>query len=178
MRGGSGQTRSPWFASVDTPACEGRSVVVVDDGPIGGGQTGRTTAHLSNAMDDLYQTIAKIHGAEGARLAAESHTAAAQYADWLTRGDVAAVEAIAPGTGAVMRQGLAKVAVYRDERGVTHARSAVCPHPGCIVDWNHAERTWDCPCHGSRFDAHGRVINGPANSDLAEVQVREERRAS
>jgi glycine/D-amino acid oxidase-like deaminating enzyme/nitrite reductase/ring-hydroxylating ferredoxin subunit len=108
----------------------------------------------------------------------EAANMAAQYADWLTPGDVAAVEAIAPGTGAVMRHGLGKVAVYRDERGGVHARSAVCPHLGCIVDWNHAERTWDCPCHGSRFDCHGRVINGPANTDLVQVQVREQRRAS
>jgi Rieske Fe-S protein len=61
---------------------------------------------------------------------------------------------------------------------VAHTRSAVCPHLGCIVDWNHAERTWDCPCHGSRFDGHGRVINGPANRDLGEVQAPEQRRAS
>jgi Rieske Fe-S protein len=69
-----------------------------------------------------------------------------------------------------MRDGVTKVAVYRDEQGVVHQRSAVCPHLGCIVDWNHAERTWDCPCHGSRFDCTGRVLNGPANSDLAEVR--------
>ena len=108
----------------------------------------------------------------------ETANMAAQYVDWLTPGDVAAVDAIAPGAGAVMRQGLTKVAVYRDERGAIHARSAVCPHLGCIVDWNHAERTWDCPCHGSRFDCQGRVINGPANSGLAEVQMDEQRRAS
>ena len=105
MRGDSGRTRSPWFASANTPlrpplagdsraevcvigagmaglsvayhlALEGRSVLVLDDGPIGGGQSGRTTAHLSNAIDDLYVDIARIHGVDGARLAAESHTAA------------------------------------------------------------------------------------------------------
>jgi Rieske Fe-S protein len=108
----------------------------------------------------------------------EAANMAAQYAHWLTPGDVAAVEAIPPAGGAVMRQGLGKTAVYRDEHGVAHARSAVCPHLGCIVDWNHAERTWDCPCHGSRFDCHGRVINGPANRDLGEVQAPEQRRAS
>ena len=55
---------------------EGRSVIVLDDGPVGGGETGRSTAHLSNAMDVYYQTIARLHGTTGARLAAESHTAA------------------------------------------------------------------------------------------------------
>src|SRR5438445_4216255 len=57
-------------------AREGKSVVVLDDGPIAGGQTQRTTAHLSNAIDDRFTEIEKVHGEEGARLAAESHTAA------------------------------------------------------------------------------------------------------
>jgi glycine/D-amino acid oxidase-like deaminating enzyme/nitrite reductase/ring-hydroxylating ferredoxin subunit len=60
------------------------------------------------------------------------------------------------------------VAVYRDETGATTQRSAVCTHMGCIVDWNEAERTWDCPCHGSRFRPDGRVISGPAESPLGE----------
>src|SRR5206468_2655555 len=74
---------------------------------------------------------------------------------------------IAPGTGAVLRTGLlGKAAVYRDGQGALHACSAVCRHLGCIVRWNDSEKTWDCPCHGSRFDPYGRVVNGPANSDL------------
>jgi Rieske Fe-S protein len=59
--------------------------------------------------------------------------------------------------------------VYKDQQGALHQRSAVCGHLGCIVNWNAAEKTWDCPCHGSRFDKLGKVINGPANSDLAAV---------
>jgi glycine/D-amino acid oxidase-like deaminating enzyme len=50
---------------------------------------------------------------------------------------------------------------------ITHRRSAVCPHLGCVVAWNSTEETWDCPCHGSRFSANGKVYQGPANSDLA-----------
>ena len=65
-----------------------------------------------------------------------------------------------------MANGVGKVAVYRDEGGNVHKRSAVCPHLGCVVAWNSSEQTWDCPCHGSRFSAEGRVYQGPANSDL------------
>ena len=93
---------------------------------------------------------------------------AAQYADWVTPGEVSSPDEIAPGTGAVMRDGAKKFAVYRDDDGSLHTRSAVCPHLFCIVDWNSVEKTWDCPCHGSRFDRYGKVINGPASSDLSE----------
>jgi Rieske Fe-S protein len=65
---------------------------------------------------------------------------------------------------------MSKVAVYRDPRGKPHEMSAVCPHLGCIVKWNDAESSWDCPCHGSRFDPLGKVLNGPANSDLPPVE--------
>jgi Rieske Fe-S protein len=94
---------------------------------------------------------------------------AAQYADWITGGDVASADQIDKDSGAVMRRGALKVAVYRDPTGALHERSAICPHLGCIVRWNPAEKTWDCPCHGSRFDKFGEVINGPANSSLPHV---------
>jgi Rieske Fe-S protein len=95
---------------------------------------------------------------------------ALRYGDWLTGGDVESVDQIKPGMGAVIRRGLTKIAVYREESGILHERSAVCPHLGCIVHWNDSEATWDCPCHGSRFDCFGAVLNGPANRDLAEVK--------
>ena len=95
---------------------------------------------------------------------------AAQYADWLTAGDVDSTDAIPPDGGAVVRRGLAKVAIYRDESGRLHERSAVCTHLGCIVRWNEIERTWDCPCHGSRYDRFGGVITGPAPKSLAPIE--------
>lgn len=95
---------------------------------------------------------------------------ALQYADWVTAGQVDSVDDIPPASGAIMRRRLKKVAVYRDVDGATHAFNAECPHLGCIVQWNSTEGTWDCPCHGSRFDAYGRVINGPANADLEEIE--------
>jgi glycine/D-amino acid oxidase-like deaminating enzyme/nitrite reductase/ring-hydroxylating ferredoxin subunit len=91
------------------------------------------------------------------------------YAELLTGGDVASTNDIVPGTGAVLRHGLTKVAVYKDPQGQTHTCSAICPHLGCVVHWNDLETSWDCPCHGSRFDAYGHLLNGPANSDLATV---------
>ena len=96
----------------------------------------------------------------------EAANVAAQYADWVTGGDVESEADIPPDTGAVLRRGLKKVAVYKGPRGAVHEFSAVCPHLGCIVQWNPAEKTWDCPCHGSRFDKLGKVVNGPANRDL------------
>jgi Rieske Fe-S protein len=99
--------------------------------------------------------------------AKENLNVAAQYLeDYLTGGDVDSVDDIALDQGAVVRRGLAKVAVYRDNSGALHECSAVCTHLGCVVSWNSVEKTWDCPCHGSRFDSVGRVIGGPAISDL------------
>jgi len=92
--------------------------------------------------------------------------AGSQYKDWFTPGEVQQKEDIPLGSGAVIRQGLAKVAIYRDEAGEVHEMSAVCPHAKGIVHWNQDEKTWDCPVHGSRFDELGHVINGPANQNL------------
>ena len=63
-----------------------------------------------------------------------------------------------------------RVAMYRDERGHVIRLSPACTHLGCHVEWNTAERTWDCPCHGSRFTAEGRVIAGPAEKPLTRVE--------
>jgi glycine/D-amino acid oxidase-like deaminating enzyme/nitrite reductase/ring-hydroxylating ferredoxin subunit len=101
----------------------------------------------------------------------ENINVARQYvADYVSGGEVDSPEKIAPGEGAVIRRGLTKMAVYRDEQGTLHRRSAFCRHLGCIVQWNSLEKTWDCPCHGSRFDRYGEVINGPANSDLKHLE--------
>jgi nitrite reductase/ring-hydroxylating ferredoxin subunit len=90
----------------------------------------------------------------------------AHYTDWLTGGEVDSAE-IEPDEGCIIRCGLTKVAAYRDRRGVLHERQAICTHAGCPVSWNSTEQSWDCPCHGSRYDRYGHVINGPANRNLA-----------
>lgn len=103
----------------------------------------------------------------------ESLNVVAQYSDWVTGGDVENEAQIQPDQGAVLRDGLTKIAAYRDDRGTLHKCSAICPHLNCIVAWNQAEHTWDCPCHGSRFDKFGKVLNGPATSDLSPIQPHE-----
>jgi nitrite reductase/ring-hydroxylating ferredoxin subunit len=76
------------------------------------------------------------------------------------------LEDLEPGQAGVEDRSVKPVAAYRDEAGILHRMSAVCTHLGCVVTWNEAERSWDCPCHGSRFDIDGRVIQGPAVKDL------------
>ena len=110
--------------------------------------------------------------------AREDLNMAAQYADWLTPGDVKSLDEIGRDSGAIVRHGWEKLAVYRDANGTLHECLAACPHLGCIVHWNPGEKTWDCPCHGSRFDAYGKVINGPANRDLALVERAQDKRAA
>ncbi len=80
-------------------------------------------------------------------------------------------ESLQPGEGCVRRVGVDNVAASRDEAGVLRTLSARCTHLGCIVSWNRAEQSWDCPCHGSRFDAAGHVIQGPATRDLEHKSV-------
>ena len=88
-----------------------------------------------------------------------------------TNADVTSLDDLHPGEGGIFAGEDGKIAVYRDERGELHGCSPVCTHLACDVAWNVAEKTWDCPCHGSRFSPEGRVINGPAVSDLAPKSV-------
>jgi glycine/D-amino acid oxidase-like deaminating enzyme/nitrite reductase/ring-hydroxylating ferredoxin subunit len=96
----------------------------------------------------------------------ENLSVLAHYADWLTGGEVSSAEEIKPGEGRILRRGLAKIAAYRDEHGVLHERQAICQHLGCVVSWNSTEKSWDCPCHGARYDALGHILSGPTNHDL------------
>jgi glycine/D-amino acid oxidase-like deaminating enzyme/nitrite reductase/ring-hydroxylating ferredoxin subunit len=125
-----------------------------------------------NAWADLYDP-ARSPMRSSAQLVAENLNELAQYADWVT-GSEANAEQLGREEGAVVRQGLLKLAVYRDEKGEMHSCAAVCPHLGGIVRWNHSEKTFDCPVHGSRFGPCGQVLNGPAIRDLEPVALNEE----
>ena len=100
----------------------------------------------------------------------ENLNVAKQYTDWLTSGTVETAVEIPCGSGAILRQGAHKIAAYRDADDVLHTCNATCPHLGCVVAWNSTEHSWDCPCHGSRFDAYGSLLNGPALHDLASCE--------
>lgn len=121
-----------------------------------------------NAWESLYDP-GRVTLRAAAEYVRENINTASQYTDYVTGGDVESVDQIAKDSGAVIRRGALKVAVYRDATGELHERSAVCTHLGCIVAWNPAEKSWDCPCHGSRFDKFGSVTNGPANVGLTRI---------
>jgi glycine/D-amino acid oxidase-like deaminating enzyme/nitrite reductase/ring-hydroxylating ferredoxin subunit len=84
--------------------------------------------------------------------------------------DTRSLRTLKRGEGRIVERNGDKVAAYRDAAGAVTMRSAFCTHMGCVVGWNSAEKTWDCPCHGSRFKATGQVISGPAESPLDKVE--------
>ncbi len=81
-------------------------------------------------------------------------------------------EAVVNGEGKLVTIDGDKVAAYRDDQGILHAVSAVCPHLGCIVNWNDGEKSWDCPCHGSRFSCDGKILDSPAVKELEAYQIK------
>jgi glycine/D-amino acid oxidase-like deaminating enzyme/nitrite reductase/ring-hydroxylating ferredoxin subunit len=104
---------------------------------------------------------------EGPRLLLENSRVGVHFfADRLKERGTRPIEELRPGEGAIVSAGGRKVAGHRDDEGGLHAVSSRCTHLGCQVVWNAAERTWDCPCHGSRFDVDGEVLNGPAVDPL------------
>jgi len=104
-----------------------------------------------------------------AEMAKENLNVAAQYAAWVLPGDTAHEADVPKGEGRVIRRGAKMIACYRDEEGVLHERNAACTHLKCVVNWNSLEKSWDCPCHGSRFAPTGAVLNGPALYPLEDV---------
>ena len=89
----------------------------------------------------------------------------------LSKADATPASELASGEARVLQVDGEKLAVYRDEQRSLHAVSAVCTHLGCLVEWNGAEQTWDCPCHGSRFRTDGSVIQGPAKRELGRREL-------
>jgi glycine/D-amino acid oxidase-like deaminating enzyme/nitrite reductase/ring-hydroxylating ferredoxin subunit len=180
------ETRFRWSGQILEPAdglgfigrASGSPNVYLATGFSGNGMTygtlaGRLLADLivkgASEWSELYDPSRLSLKAAG-RYLKDGLGAAARYGELATSGEVSDVAEIPLGEGAVIRRGLAKVAVFRDEAGVAHEVSAQCTHQGCIVHWNAAEKSWDCPCHGSRFGPEGTVLNGPALQPLVPVE--------
>jgi len=167
----SGQVMEPVDGMAFIGRNPGEQHVYIATGDSGNGMTHGTVAGLllsdllagrENEWATLYDPSRKSLRA-GVEFARENLNVAGQYADHVTPGDVKRVEEIPPGDGAIVRRGFRQIAAYRDESGSLHEHSAVCTHLGCIVAWNATEQSWDCPCHGSRYDKlDGHVLNGPA----------------
>jgi glycine/D-amino acid oxidase-like deaminating enzyme/nitrite reductase/ring-hydroxylating ferredoxin subunit len=148
--------------------------VFIATGDSGNGMTHGTIAGMlltdlilgkDNPWEKLYKP-SRISLRATKDFAKENLNVAVQYKDLASSGDISSPDQLAPDTGAILRDGVRKIAVFKDGTGQITELSAVCPHLGCIVQWNSTEKTWDCPCHGSRFDPTGKVLNGPAISDM------------
>ena len=100
----------------------------------------------------------------------ENVTALTNLVEHVTPGEIGSLDELERGHGGIVRDGMSKIAAYRDENGKLQLRSAVCTHLGCLVHWNSTERCWDCPCHGSHFAPDGSVLNGPAIMPLAPTE--------
>jgi glycine/D-amino acid oxidase-like deaminating enzyme/nitrite reductase/ring-hydroxylating ferredoxin subunit len=182
-----GEIRYRWSGQVMEPvdhlAFIGRDIgsrnVYLATGDSGHGMTHGTIAGMlitdlvggqPNPWAELYSPERKSAKTVGT-FAKENLNVARQFTDYLKPGEVADPAQIAPGSGALVRKGTHLLAVHRDADGALHACSAVCTHAGCIVHWNSTEISWDCPCHGSRFDTRGAPISGPALEPLAQESI-------
>jgi len=93
-------------------------------------------------------------------------------ADRFSGDRIDSLEQVSPGTGRLVMYRGKQLAVFRDASGRAHVLSPQCTHAGCIVQWNEAEKTWDCPCHGGRYTAEGKCFYGPPPADLGHEDVR------
>lgn len=172
----SGEVMEP----ADGPAFLGRNPMDEDNIYVITGDSGNGMTHCTigamivndlilgrkNSWASIYNPARKvIHGISD--FVSEQVNTLVQYTDWVKGGEVASMEDIQVGEGAIVQDGIHKLAVYRDDCGKLHTVSAVCTHLGCIVHFNVGERSWDCPCHGSRFDMNGEVLHGPAATPLS-----------
>jgi Rieske Fe-S protein len=176
----SGQVQEPvdGIAYIGVAPTKGSNVYVIT-GDSGMGLTHGTLGAMlvkdlvtgrQNPWAQVYDPLRKPTHAP-AEFVKENVNAVAEMAkDYIKAGEVAHDDDVPMGEGALVRHGLKKLAVYRDEAGTVHRLSSVCTHLGCVVHWNSIEKTWDCPCHGSRFSATGEPIMGPAIEGLKSAE--------
>lgn len=149
--------------------------IYIATGDSGNGMTHGTIAGMlipdlilgrTNPWEELYLPSRKTLSAASTYLSENLNTFL-QYEDWLTPGEKETIAQLKREEGIVIREGMKKLAVYKDKESKIHINSAFCPHLGGCVRWNSGEKSWDCPCHGSRFDGCGNVITGPAMDGLS-----------
>ena len=92
---------------------------------------------------------------------------------WFANEKLKELADLAPGEGRVVKYEGHTIALHKDEKGGLHAINPTCTHLKCSVTWNNAEQTWDCPCHGARYDINGEVITGPAGMGLEKIEVKQ-----
>jgi glycine/D-amino acid oxidase-like deaminating enzyme/nitrite reductase/ring-hydroxylating ferredoxin subunit len=127
-----------------------------------------------NAWADLYAATRIKPVASAKAFVTESAPMMVHFArDWVTPAEARSVEDVPPGEGRIVRVRGKRLAVYRAPHGALTAVSPICTHLGCHVHFNSAERTWDCPCHGSRYAVDGTVVHGPATRPLAPREIGE-----
>lgn len=190
---GLGPVRYRWSGQVMEPADAlafiGRNPLDEDNVYIATGDSGHGMTHgtiagmlisdlilgRENPWTALYDPARKSLKAGGEYLKENANALGHMVRDWIRPSEVTHAASLRPGEGAVIRRGASRIACWRDAQGQLHECSAVCTHLGCIVQWNDGEKSWDCPCHGSRFDGEGRILNGPATAMLAQPEARAER---
>ena len=157
----------------------GNKNVYVHTGDSGQGMTHGVVGSLINSAlilgenarwQEVYDPSRKTLSAIGNYLR-ENLTAVKNFSEYLAPGELKSLDDLKPGHGAIVRNGLTKIAAYRDSEGALHARSAACTQLDCHLHWNSFEVCWDCPCHGSHFAVDGTALNAPAVSSLAGVNA-------
>lgn len=145
-------------------------------GPVAGQIIADAILGHDNPYAELYAARRFTPAKSAGEFVKENVNVAGQYArDWLSRGAATNIDKIdewQPGEGRLVETDGKKVAVFVDEAGEVHTLSPVCTHMGCIVRWNAPEKSWDCPCHGSRFACTGEVLEGPALAPLKRLSER------
>lgn len=127
---------------------------------------------MENQYYKVFDSLRHNPMASAGEFLKENLNVAAKFvADSIFKGDKKEFDEVSSGQGKVLIVDGKKCAVYRSENGQLHVVSAICPHMGCVVNWNSSETSWDCPCHGSRFDVDGTVIEGPAYGDLEDLKI-------
>ncbi|CAN5346267.1 hypothetical protein BH09BAC1_BH09BAC1_17030 [soil metagenome] len=147
------------------------------DGLVWGVVAAQVITDLIMGIDNEYAKLfdpTRLNMAKSAKEFIKENMNVAAYItkDWLSMPD-SGFSHIAPGEGDVVELDGHKVAAFKSSDGKMEVCSAVCPHLGCIVHFNQAEKSWDCPCHGSRFQTDGSVIEGPALHGLKQMNQKE-----